>query len=123
MQPLARSTPLGGLHWFGADPVGLRLAAQMGIVAQVNDDYGNAVLDFAQVVNSLNKLDVGHEGPPDTPRDLASNPPESPFVFATSRTLCPVSAWDATTGLTHHGIHSQARRSFRRAAPSRVASC
>jgi len=28
----------------------------------VNDEHGNAVLDFAQVVHSLNKLDVGHEG-------------------------------------------------------------
>ena len=31
-------------------------------VFHVADEHGNASLDFAQVVNSLNKLDVGHEG-------------------------------------------------------------
>ena len=31
-------------------------------VFHTSDENGNAVLDFAQVVNSLNKLDAGHEG-------------------------------------------------------------
>jgi len=31
-------------------------------VFHTSDENGSAVVDFAQVINSLNKLDVGHEG-------------------------------------------------------------
>lgn len=42
-------------------------------VFHVNDENGNAVLDFAQVVSSLNKLDVGHDGK----TILTANSPDS----------------------------------------------